>query len=659
MRQEQSAIRDAHRHPCGGEMAFPLAAVEQSIAARFEQQVARDPTHLAVQSDECTLSYAELNLLANRIAHCILARRGILDAPRAVAILLPNDTRMLAAILGILKSGAPYVPFEPAFPAERLRYYWQDAGATLLLTNAEHYALAVALTGDAAQVITVDALAPELPSHNPNLTISPNALAYIYYTSGSTGTPKSVYNSQRNLLHHIRRNTNIFQVCPADRFLCLKSFSFAGALKDIFGALLNGASLYLYPLKQQGITRLAAWLVEQEITIYNSVATVFRQLVETLTTEKRFPQLRIIYFGGEAIKASDIAAYQQHFAGDAMLVLGLGSTETGPVTALYLNGASQLTGNSVPLGYAVDETVVLILAENGEPVAAGQEGEIAVKSVYLALGYWHNEALTAQKFLPVEQPHPLTPSPSWRGAGGEVDVPPRLYLTGDIGYLDESGCLYHLGRRDFQLKIRGYRIEPAEIEQALRQHPAIGAVAVVAKALHSGEQGLVAYYVVSPESKVQSQQSGLPAPDSGLRTTDSGLLTVTELRQVLASQVPAYMIPAAFVPVESLPVSAFGKLDLKALVAPERGRPALAAPYVEAQTPLQEQLVTLWSTLLGLDEVGIDDDFLELGGSSILVMQLLTRAEQTFGVEIPAAAFLTHPTIATLAALIQPATVST
>ena len=613
--EQQQVIRDHHRHPSGDESAFPLAAVEQSLAARFAQQVDRDPAHLAVQSDNHSLSYGQLNTFANRIAHLILAQQGVHETPPAVAILLANDAPMLAAILGVLKSGAPYVPFYPAFPAERLAYYWQDAGATLLLTDAEHYAMAVELTGDAAQVLSIDALDPRLPSHNPELAISPDALAYIYYTSGSTGTPKSVYNSQRNLLHHIRRNTNIFNVCPADRFLCLKSFSFAGALKDIFGALLNGASIHLYPLKQKGITRLAAWLVEHEITIYNSVATVFRQLVETLTPAMHFPHLRIIYFGGEQIKASDIAAYQQHFAAHTMLVLGLGSTETGPVTAFYLDGTSCLTGNSVPLGYAADETEVLILDEDGEPVVAGQEGEIAVKSAYLALGYWHNEALTREKFLPAPSGGILT----------------RLYLTGDLGYLDESSCLYHLGRRDFQVKIRGYRVEPAEIEQALCKHPAISAVTVVAKALHSGEQGLVAYYVADP----------------------SHLFTVTELRQVLATQVPAYMIPAVFVPLAQLPVNAFGKLDLKALAAPERGRPMLAVPYAEAQTLVQEQLVTLWSTLLGIDQVGIDDDFLELGGSSILIMQLLTRTEQAFACEIPVAAFLADPTIATLADLIH------
>lgn len=611
---QQNALRDRHRHPSGGWSEFSLAAIEQSLGARFEEQAALYPDHLAVHSDAQDYTYRQLNRAANRIAHAILARPRGEGAPPAVAILLANDAPMLAAILGVLKSGAAYVPFDPAFPQERLAWYWQDAEATLLLTDAEHYPLAVALTGDAGQILSIDSLDADLPEHNPGIAVPPDAVAYIYYTSGSTGRPKSVYNSHRNLLHHIRRNSNIFCVCPEDRFLCLKSFSFAGALKDIFGSLLNGASIHLYPLKQKGMARLAGWLVQEEITIYNSVATVFRQLTDTLTPDSCFPHLRIVYFGGEQIKTGDLAAFQRHFPQGTLLVLGLGSTETGPVTAWYQDGATRLASDGVPLGYPAQETEVLILDEAGGVLWPGEEGEIAIASDYLALGYWHNDELTRQKFIPAP-------------GGGSA----RRYLTGDIGYLDASGCLYHRGRRDFQIKIRGYRVEPAEIEDALRQHPALQQVAVVAKALHSGEQGLVAYFV--------SGAAQLP--------------TVSELRGLLAGHLPDYMIPAAFVALEALPVNAFGKLDLKALAAPERVRPHLAQPYSPPQNPAQERLAALWSALLGVDEVGIHDDFLELGGSSILIMQLLTRTEQRFGCEISVTDFMAEPTVATLAGLIE------
>lgn len=617
--EKQLAIRDRHRHPAGGWAAFSLAATEQSIGARFAAQVVRDPTQPAVTSAGASYTYGELNAFANRIAHAILARREQTAAPDAVAILLNNDAPMLAAMLGVLKSGAPYVPFDPAFPQERLAYYWADAGATLLLTDGDHYVDAVALAGDPAQVIDIGALPADLSTTNPPVTVSPDAVAYIYYTSGSTGTPKSVYNSHRNLLHHIRRNTNIFCVAPADRFICLKSFSFAGALKDIYGALLNGASIHLYPLKQQGITRLADWLIEHEITIYNSVATVFRQLADTLTnrTDRTFPHLRIIYFGGERIKLSDLTAFQQHFGAHSLLVLGLGSTETGPVTAFYLDGQAQVESDTVPLGHAAEETEILILDEAGAPLPPAEGGEIAIQSAYLALGYWHNEELTCEKFVPVT------------AANGHRET--RRYRTGDIGYLDENGCLYHLGRRDFQLKIRGFRVEPAEIEEALRNHPAIQQAAVVGKTLHSGEQGLVAYYVAA----------------------DGYFLTVSELRVMLSAHLPEYMIPAAFVPLERLPVNVFGKLDLKALAASERSRPALAIAYVEPHTHVEEQLAALWSSLLGVDQIGIYDHFLDLGGHSLLIMRLLTRVKEHFAVDVELFQFLESPTIAQLARLLE------
>lgn len=608
-----NAIRDRHRHPDGVWEEFSLAGVEQSIGARFEEQVVRYPERLAVYSDAAVLTFGELNRCANRIAHAILERRmGQAEAP-AVAILLDNDAPMLAAILGVLKSGAPYVPFDPSFPQERLSHYWQDAGATLLLTDAAHREQALLLVNDPAQILAIDDLPADLPEANPEAAVSPDAIAYIYYTSGSTGAPKSVYNSHRNLLHHIRRNSNIFCVCPADRFLCLKSFSFAGALKDIFGSLLNGASIHLYPLKQKGIARLPAFLREQRITIYNSVATLFRQLTDALTDGEGFPEMRIVYFGGEQIKPNDLALFQQHFGRDSLLVLGLGSTETGPVSAFYLEGDGPLPGEVVPLGHAAQEIEILIVDEAGQPLGPGEEGEIVIKSAYLALGYWHNDELTSEKFVST-------------GDGS------RLYLTGDVGYLDDTGCLYHLGRRDFQIKIRGFRVEPAEIEDALRQHPVIQQVAVVAKTLHSGEKGLVAYFT----------------------STDGAIPTVSELRGLLAARLPDYMIPAAFVPLESLPVNAFGKLDLKSLAAPERTRPHLAQPFSPPETPAHERLVALWSGLLGIDEVGIHDDFLELGGSSLLLMEMMSRAEQILGVELPVAEFLTEPTIATLTGLAEP-----
>ena len=484
--REQQAIRDKYVHPSGTWVEFRGEDVEQSVSSRFEKQVQKYAERLAVKRDEHELSYHQLNQIANHIAHSIIANCAI-EAPQAVGILLDNDESMIAAILGVLKTGRPYVPLEPSFPQERLAYYLSDSRANLIVTNDLYSPLAIKLATEGHQILNIDQLERRLPTTNLDIRVTPDAIATIYYTSGSTGRPKSVYNNHRNLLHHIRRNSNAFCICPEDRLICLKSFSFNGALKDLFGALLNGASLHLYALKQKGTVMLGQWLLEHQITIYNSVGTVFRQLVSTLNPETRFPDLRMVFIGGERIKASDIDAYKDYFSQHSLLSLGLGATEAGAITRLYIDKNTPLieeisSSGLVPVGYPLEEMDVMILDASGQPVGANQEGQIVIKSKYLALGYWNNPNLTQEKFWPVPN--------------GEAEGE-KIYLTGDMGYMDETGSLYCLGREDFQVKIRGYRVGLEEIEHALLKHPTIKQAVVVAKESLSsrGEQSLVAYYV--------------------------------------------------------------------------------------------------------------------------------------------------------------------
>jgi len=620
--KEQQALRDRYVHPSGTWLEFRGEDVEQSVSSRFEKQVQKYGQRLAVKRDEHELSYHQLNQLANQIGHSIIAKCAK-QAPQAVGILLDNDESMIAAILGVLKTGRAYVPLDPSFPQERLAYYLSDSRANLIVTNDLYRPLAIELALFGHQILNIDhidQLERSLPTTNLDIRVTPEACAYIYYTSGSTGRPKSVYNNHRNLLHHIRRNSNAFCICPEDRLICLKSFSFNGALKDLFGSLLNGASLHLYPLKQKSTVMLGQWLLEQQITIYNSVATVFRQLVSTLNPESRFPDLRMVFIGGERIKASDIDAYKAYFSPHSLLSLGLGATEAGAITRLYMDNNTPLieeisSSGLVPVGYPLEDMHIMILDPSGKPVGANQEGQIVIKSKYLALGYWNNADLTQEKFLPV--------------SNGEAEGE-KIYLTGDMGYIDQTGSLYCLGRQDFQVKIRGYRVGLEEIEQALLKHPMIKQTVVVAKESR-GEQSLVAYYV--PAKPIT--------------------LTVTELRRFLADKLPDYMIPSAFVQLDAFPVTPFGKLDIKALKAPDRSRPNLETAYVEPQTTEEEILTAIWCHLLGIDQVGIHGDFFDLGGHSILMMELFTHVEREFNIDLPLAPFIEHPTIEAMAMLVQ------
>lgn len=610
---EQNRLKTKYEHLIGTWAEFRLEDVEQSVASRFEQQVARYGNRVAVKRDALTLTYRQLNAQANQIGRIITT----IPNAQAVSLLLDNDEQMIASILGALKTGRPYVPLDPAFPQDRLTYYLSDSFANIIVTNNAHATLAAQLATSEQHILNIDHLDDRVSADNLTSLVTSDAIAYIYYTSGSTGQSKSVYNSHRNLLHHIRRNSNSFRICPDDRLICLKSFSFNGALKDLFGALLNGASLHLYPLKQRGTVGLGQWLIDNKITIYNSVATVFRQLVSSLKPEMRFPDLRIVFTGGERIKPSDVVAYRQYFAEHSLFSLGLGATEAGAITRIHLDTDSPMidtiaSGNTVPVGYLLDEMEAMILDETDQPLGVCEEGQIAIRSRYLASGYWNKPDLTAEKF------------------SDDIDGT-RIYQTGDIGYLDEAGCLWVIGRKDNQVKIRGFRVGLGEVEHALMQQPAIKQAVVVAKNTLSerGDYHLVAYYVLNEPT------------------------TVTTLRRALADKLPDYMIPSAFVPLEAFPTTPFGKLDLKALKDPTLTRPALEVGYVSAETPTQHELVTIWASILGFDQVGIHDDFFELGGESIRLMELFAKVEDELGIDLPIDEFMEEATIAKMAQLLK------
>jgi amino acid adenylation domain-containing protein len=598
-------------HPTGTFIPFTKAQIEQSIPARFEQQVRAYPHRLAIQTRGQAITYAALNRAANRVAHAILAMRGTGNEP--VALLFEQSVQALVALLGVLKAGKFYVPLDPAYPQARLAYVLHDAQTSVVVTNTRHVASARTCAAATVQVLNCDELAPDLAETNPGLEIAPDAFAYLMYTSGSTGQPKGVVDTHRNVLHHIMRVTNDFHVCAEDRQTLLRSYSFNGAVRDIFSALLNGAGLYPLPLEEEGVAHLAEWLLQDEITIYRSVISVFRQFAATLTGEEQFPNLRLIHTGGELVSTKDVELYKQHFSRGCIFASGLGITEVGHVRGYFSDHDSQIPGSLVPAGYPVEDIEVLIHDDTGQEVGPNGVGEIVVRSRYLAAGYWRRPELTQAAFAPDP-------------AGGEA----RLYRTGDLGRLWPDGCLEHLGRRDFQVKIRGYRVEVAEIEEALLALDGVQAAIVVAREDVPEDKRLVAYIV----------PAGLPGP------------TVSALRRALATQLTDYMIPATFVLLDSMPLTTTGKIDRHALPVPGRARPHLDVAFVPPSTPVEAILTRIWAEILGLDEVGVHDAFLDLGGNSLLAAQISARVLDTLYVEIPIRILLEAPTVAHMALVI-------
>ena len=604
----QQAVREKCFHPSGAFVEFKKEEIEQSIPDRFEKIVQMYPDRIAVKTRNHTLTYDALNRVANRIARAILAHLG--DGEEPVALLFEHGAFLIAAILAILKAGKIYMSLDPADPDARTAYMLEDSQAKLLLTNTKHLSQARQLAQGGQPILNCDDVDASIATGNLDRLISPETCALILYTSGSTGRPKGVLHNHRNILVETRTYTNDVRICPEDRLALWHSCSYANSIRNMYGALLNGATLFPYDLATEGFAPLVEWMRTHRITIVHTLATTFRRFCDTVPADATFPALRILRLGGEPINIEDVKRFQCHFSPHCVLVHAIGPTETFTIRRHFITQEWRSSDSKVPVGYAVPDKEVLLLDETGREVGADQIGEIVVRSKYLALGYWRRPDLTQTAFIPDPR-------------GGDE----RLYLTGDLGMMRPDGCLIHMGRKDFQVKIRGYRVEVGEIEAALLGLDSIKAAVVHAQAHDPGEQRLVAYVV----------------PTTGSNPT------VSELRRVLVQTLPDYMIPSTFVFLDTLPLLPNGKIDRQALPAPNQSRPELENPLVAPRTAVEDTLTGFWAEALGLDQVGIHDNFFELGGNSLLATQVISRINDAFNVNLSPQSLYETQTLAELA----------
>jgi amino acid adenylation domain-containing protein len=588
---------------------FDRIDIEQSVAARFEKQAARHSSNLAVKTRDEEYSYDALNRAANRTAHVLLNRCA--DVER-IALLFEQSPAMLVAMLGVLKTGKVYIPLDPDYPKSRLEYMLADSGAGAIVTSHTNRELASALSGGTIDMVIIDDIDPEIPSENPDISVPPDALAYILYTSGSTGEPKGVMQNNRNILHFIREYANNLHISSGDRLSLLSSYSFDASVMDIFGALLNGAALYPVNLKRDNIDGLADWFRTQGITIYHSTPTVYRLFTGLAGGEpgNAFPQIRLVVLGGEEVYKRDAELFRRYFSPKCILVNGLGPTESTVSLQQFIDASTPLSRTSIPVGYPVEETEVYLAGPNGENTEAF--GEIAIKSRYIALGYWNKPALTEKVFLA---------DPAGDGR--------RIYLTGDMGRLLPDGAIEFAGRKDNQVKIRGYRIETGEVENHLFEYPGISKAAVVAGDSTAGERRLIAY--------IETDKRG--------RERD--------VRSFLKERLPDYMIPSVIICVDSFPLTPTGKIDRRKLseqkVEIESDEDNVVAP----QNQTQEILTGIWKKILGHNGIGVHDNFFELGGHSLLATQIVSLIRDSFNVEVPLREIFEKPTIQQLSESIE------
>jgi amino acid adenylation domain-containing protein len=604
---QQSILRECF-HPSASAVEFEETDVETSIAARFARMARLYGDRPAVIAGNDRLTYTELNRATNRVARAILAQRGSASEP--IALLLETGVPAIIAILGVLKAGKAYVPLEANYPPARLALMLADSQAPMIIAERSTFPMLQATDPLQRSVLDINEMGTGFDDADLDVAIAPRDVAYIMYTSGSTGEPKGVIQNHRNILHKVLTHTHDYRICTEDRLSLFYSCSFSASVRCIFGALLNGAALLIYDMKGQGFTQVAKRIVDDRLTIYFSVPTLFRELAVALASLKEPSSLRLIYLASETVGKQDIDLYRRCFAPGCILVHALATSETGAIRQYFISKTTEIIGDLVPVGYHVRDREVLLLDEHRALTGWNRVGEIAVRGRFLSPGYWQRADLTKAKFLP------------------DPDDPEvRIYLTGDLGLMRPDGCLEYHGRKDFQVKVRGHNVGVGEIEAMLREVGGVKDAVVVSRQNGTGETSLVSYVV----------PDGLTLPTSGA------------LRHALAAGLPNPMIPSAFVIIDALPMTPNGKIDRRQLPEPGSLRPTLDHPYTAPRTPMERDLAAIWAEVLALDRVGVEDNFFDLGGHSLGAARILSRVYAAFNVDLSLKALFDRPTVAGMA----------
>ncbi|MFG3712381.1 amino acid adenylation domain-containing protein, partial [Micromonospora sp. NPDC047730] len=564
--------------------------VTGTVHGRFEAAAAAHPDAAALTVADTTLSYAELNAAANRLAHWLRAHGA--GPERLVGVHLDHGPDLVPALLGVLKSGAAYLPLDPASPADRLDFMIADAGAEIVLTST---AQRDRFAGFAGTVVLLDdpGFAAELaaqPATDPAVAADVDNLCYVIYTSGSTGRPKGVAVAHRQVLRLLTVTADDYRFGPHDVWALLHSYAFDVSVWEIWGCLLHGGRLLVVPRAViRSPQELLDQLVAHRVTVLSQTPSAFRALVRLAADgDPRVDRLalRVVTFGGEKLEFAELTPWVARRGLDAPRLINMyGITETTVHTTYHRVTADEVGGSANPIGAPLSDLTVHLLDADGRPVPVGVPGEIHVGGPGVARGYLGRPELTAQRFVP----------DPWGPPGS------RLYRSGDLARRHADGRLEFIGRIDHQVKIRGYRVELGEIEAALTALPGVRDAVVVLREDNPGDRRLTAYLVAGD---------------------DPMLLRPSQLRAALGRTLPEYMIPAAFVPLTRIPLTNNGKLDRAALPAPDRSVAAVERPYVAPRTTVEQQLADIWTATLGLDRVGVQDGFFDLGGDSIRAVAL-------------------------------------
>ena len=585
---------------------------EKCVHQLFEEQVERRPEAVAVVSGQEHISYRELNRRANRLGR-YLKERGV--GPEVmVGVCLERSIEMVAALMGVWKAGGGYVPMDPSYPTQRLRWMMEDAGLSVVVTRG---GVSAGLQRDRVRVIDLEAELEEVikrGAENPSSEVGVEGLAYVIYTSGSTGKPKGVAVEHRNLISLLRMSGRKFGFEAEQEMLCLASFAFDISLFELLNPLVAGGKVNI--LNREQILGLSELLRElKKVNVIHAVPTLMREIVEAIKNQpeksRGYGNIEKVFVGGELVP-TDLLGELRGIFKDARIEVLYGPTEGTIICTSDLAGAGDARGKHI-IGRPLSNASVRIYEENSGLAPLGVRGELMIGGDGVARGYLNRAELTAERFIPDARSE---------GPGA------RVYRTGDFGRFDAEGKIEYLGRGDEQVKIRGYRIELGEIEAALNEHRSVKQSVVVVREDERGDKRLVGY-VVGEEANA------------------------AELKRHVRERLPEYMAPESIMVLEEIPTTANGKIDRKRLPTVEGTGRSSEQEYVAARTPVEEIVVGIFEGVLKVDRVGREDDFFELGGHSLLATQAVSRVRTAFGVEIGVRSVFEEPTVKGLARRVE------
>ncbi len=575
----------------------------ENLVSLFEQQVLQTPDKTALIFADNALTYQQLNEQANRLAACLMQGRTI-QRDECIGILLPKSDLMIIAILGVLKTGAAYVPIDIENPPARIEFIINDTALNLLITLPD---LAAAMPSYTGTVITPDMIDPTAVAANPAVAIAPNQLGYVIYTSGTTGTPKGVMGEHRNAVRLVK-GTNFITFTGNEVILSTAATSFDPSIFEYFGAFLNGGTLVLCGndvlLDEQ---LLASYIKKYGVTTMWFTTGFINQLIDRDVTI--FEGLTTIVTGGDRMSSMHMFNLRKQYPA-LEIVNAYGPTENGIFSTSYSLGEVQ---GLIPVGKPIHNSTAYIINHQQQLCGIGIMGEICVGGDGLAIGYWNRPELTTERFVA----NPFRP--------GE-----RMYRTGDLGRWMPDGNIEFIGRKDGQVKIRGFRVELGEIENALQTYPGVESAAMGVRLSQDGDKELIAY-IVGKET-----------------ISDATLLTAH-----LAGLVPYYMVPAMYVQLEALPLNTNGKVDRRRLPNPEGLGLGSGVEYVAPRNETEEKLVEIWKEVLGREKIGIKDNFFSIGGHSLKATRMTSQVRKVFDVTIAMPVLFSNPTIEHLATEIE------